>query len=114
MGIDQTLAPERTQIGSNKIFFKERKMPLKMFMISDKGENLYQKWWAYFLAIYGFLVKSYCIWTEAFNAYKYFKCFNTSENNWGLLEIIQIVPTIFIRILQNELVFLLIQNRSNK
>ena len=83
-----------------------------MFMIYDKGENLCQKWWAYFLAIYGFLVKSYCIWIEAFNAYKYFKCFNTSENNWGLLEIIQIVPTIFIRILQNELVILLIQNRS--
>ena len=43
MGIDQTLAPERIQIGSNKIFFKEPKMPLKMFMISDKGENLCQK-----------------------------------------------------------------------
>ena len=43
MGIDQTLAPERTQIGSNKIFSKEPKMPLKMFMISDKGENLCQK-----------------------------------------------------------------------
>ena len=55
MGIDQTLAAERIQIGSNKIIFKEPKMPLKMFMISDKGENLCQKWWAYFLAIYGFL-----------------------------------------------------------
>ena len=114
MGIDQTLAPERTQIGSNKIFSKEPKMPLKMFMISDKGENLCQKWWAYFLAIYGFLVKSYCILIEAFNAYKYFKCFNTYESNWGQLEIILIVPTIIFRSFQNELVFLLIQNTSNK
>ena len=43
MGIDQTLAPERIQLGLNKIFFKEPKMPLKMFMISGKGENLCQK-----------------------------------------------------------------------
>lgn len=43
MGIDQTLAPERIQIGLNKIFFKESEMSFKMFMIYDKGENLCQK-----------------------------------------------------------------------
>ena len=54
MGIDQTLASERIQLGSNKNIFNEPKMRLEMFMIFYKGENLYQKWWAYFLAIYGF------------------------------------------------------------
>ena len=29
MGIDQTLAPKRIQIGSNKIFLKEPKMPIE-------------------------------------------------------------------------------------
>ena len=59
MGIDQTLAPKRNHIGSNKIFFKEPKMPLKMFMISDKGENLCQKCGAYFTKVISdFWIKS--------------------------------------------------------
>ena len=48
------------------------------------------------------------------NAIKYFKCSNNSGNKCGLLEIFSKVPTIIFRILQNELVFLLIQNREIK
>ena len=105
MGIDQTLASGRIQIGSNKIFFNDPECPLEMFMISDKGENLCQKWWEYFLATYGFLVKSYCIWIGAFKSYKYFKCSNNSETSWGLLEIILIVPTNIFRSFRSGLVF---------
>ena len=43
MGIVETLAPNETQIGSNKIFFNDPECPLEMFMIFDKGENRCQK-----------------------------------------------------------------------
>ena len=45
------------------------------------------------------------------NPINIFKCSNNSETSFGLLEIIQTLPTIIFRILQNGLVFLLIQNR---
>ena len=48
---------------------------------------------------------------EHLNPINIFKCSNNSETSCGLLEIIQTVPTIISRILQNGLVFLLIQNR---
>ena len=51
---------------------------------------------------------------EHLNPINIFKCSNNSETSFGLLEIIQTLPTIIFRILQNGLVFVLIQNRMKE
>ena len=108
----QTIAPNGIQLGSIQNPFQITQNALwkcSWFLIKVKtsaknDEYISRTFWIFELTHIVFEL-------EHLNPINIFKCSNNSETSWGLLEIFSKVPTIILRILQNELVFLLIQNR---
>ena len=111
MGIDQTLASERIQLGSNKNIFNEPKMPSQKCSSSLDWSWTSAKILHIFLGQLGVSELNHIVFAFGhLNPINYIKCPNNHKLKCLLLEIFQTVATVSCMIFGNALAFLINPN----